>query len=66
MTINRLTIDIEFEQFVRVRCTERKCIHNLMDYGLNGMTACNLKNIMIGGKGQCLNFEPKPSGKDSA
>ena len=65
MTISRLTIDTEFEQYAKVRCTERKCIHNLM-YTPEGMVACNLKNIRIGDKGQCLNFEPMSSEDESA
>lgn len=59
-SLDHLSIFLEFEPIVKVVCAATDCKFNLMNAYNNAdrlQTACNLKQITIGDKGQCMNYE---------
>ena len=53
MATNRLKISLEIEPIVLLKCANKECRHNLANSS-EGYIACNLKRLVIGSDGRCL------------
>ena len=56
--MDRIKVDIPFEEFARLICRDRYCDHNLKYVGL----LCNLKQVEIGEDGRCKSKITSESG----